>query len=137
MVAFLQRSALLLGLLAMSACSPQAAVQTPAQPQRVAAQQAVPNAGYFSTAILTVRNPAEMARTLASLQELKRQTRQEPGNVDFLVHQDLSDPRRILLWEHFRDETAFQQHLASEHLTHFLSLNLVDFEVGYSTRMVA
>ena len=54
--------------------------------------------------------------TVLSLLRLNAEaSRREPGCVEFSVLQDVSDPRRILLYERYTDEEAFQAHRRSTH----------------------
>lgn len=42
-------------------------------------------------------------------------SRQEPDCLEFSVHQDVDNPRRILLFERYTDEEAFQAHRQTPH----------------------
>jgi quinol monooxygenase YgiN len=42
-------------------------------------------------------------------------SRQEPGCLAFSVYQDADDPSRILLYEEYTDEDAFQRHRRTPH----------------------
>ena len=42
-------------------------------------------------------------------------SRQEPGCLLYLAHRHLEDPRRIMFYEQYVDEAAFQAHVASDH----------------------
>lgn len=122
---------LTLGLMA-SGCQaslPQPVVSAPviAQANTARLQQA-----YHSTAILQIQQPSQTAQALAALRHLQAQTRREPGNLTFTVHQDQQDPQTIVIWETFRDEAAFQQHLQSPHLQAFLKTQLLSFQQGFS-----
>ena len=46
-------------------------------------------------------------------------SRDEPGCREFSVFQDVGDPRRVLLYEEYADEVAFQAH---RHTPHFRDL---------------
>lgn len=49
----------------------------------------------------------------------------EPGCVRFDVIQDADDPNRIWLYEVFKDEAAFQQHVQSPRLIKWLETSQV------------
>lgn len=93
--------------------------------------------GFYSTGILKIKNKTDINKTLSALKELKLLTSKEKGYLDFVVLQDKEDPTRIIIWEHFLTEEDFKTHLNSEHLKKFLSLNLVDFVVGYPAQIIA
>lgn len=42
-------------------------------------------------------------------------SRREPDCLEFSVYQDVQDPRRILLYERYTDEDAFQAHRQTPH----------------------
>jgi quinol monooxygenase YgiN len=46
---------------------------------------------------------------------LARQVREEPGNVVFDVYTRSEAPRCFFVFEVYRDEAAFQEHLAAEY----------------------
>jgi len=54
-------------------------------------------------------------QALELLGELARATRAEPGCELYVPCRDPEDPRSILLFEQYRDESAFEEHAASEH----------------------
>lgn len=51
----------------------------------------------------------EVAALIAGLAE---DVRTEPGNVVFEVYQEAEDPNRFFVFEVYRDEAAFQVHIA-------------------------
>ena len=52
-------------------------------------------------------------------------SREESGCLEFAVLQDVDDPRRILLYERYADEHAFQAHRQTPHFH-----ELVEGQVG-------
>src|SRR6266566_5234529 len=42
-------------------------------------------------------------------------TRQEPGNIMYIVHRDPENPRVIFFYEQYGDPAAFQAHRDSKH----------------------
>jgi quinol monooxygenase YgiN len=55
------------------------------------------------------------ARVAEILREMMAETAREPGNLSYMAHQGLEDPRLFFLYEDYVDEPAFQTHLESEH----------------------
>ncbi|MFM9878323.1 MAG: putative quinol monooxygenase [Rhodoglobus sp.] len=47
--------------------------------------------------------------------ELTTRVREEPGNMLFLPYVSADDSRRYVIFEQYRDENAFQSHLAAEY----------------------
>ena len=99
-------------------------------------EPARPAALFHSTGILRIKDSANEERALAELRKLRTLTLQEPGAVSFDVKQVKDDPLKIILWECFRDEQSFRDHLASAHLQEFVKQDLVELEKGYITEDV-
>jgi len=60
--------------------------------------------------------PEFRERFMASmLDDARGSTRDEPGCLRFDVIQDEADPNRIYLYEVYRDEAAFEEHLKAPH----------------------
>jgi quinol monooxygenase YgiN len=49
------------------------------------------------------------------LAEYSALVRAEPGCAAFSAHRAREDPREFVLFEHYRDRTAFDHHVASTH----------------------
>jgi quinol monooxygenase YgiN len=60
----------------------------------------------------TVKPGAE-DRVAEMVTELAGHVRQEPGNVTFAVYTKADDPRSYWIYEVYRDDDAFQAHLAA------------------------
>jgi quinol monooxygenase YgiN len=54
----------------------------------------------------------EVAALLADYSAL---VRAEPGCAGFSAHRGREDPQDFVLFEHYQDQAAFDQHVASEH----------------------
>jgi quinol monooxygenase YgiN len=52
-------------------------------------------------------------------------SRGEPGCLEFSVFQDADDPRRILLYEEYTDEDAFQAHRRTPHFREIIEAQVV------------
>jgi quinol monooxygenase YgiN len=50
-----------------------------------------------------------------ALLEMRRHTREEPGNLLYIVHADPSDAASFTLYEQYTDKAAFDAHAASDH----------------------
>ena len=51
----------------------------------------------------------------AALTQLIEPSRAEPGNLTYVVHRDLEDARRFVIYESYVDEAAYAAHAESEH----------------------
>lgn len=60
-------------------------------------------------------NPGAEERVAELVKELTDQVRAEPGNVIFNPHTLVDDPRRWFVYEEYRDEAAFREHLAADY----------------------
>lgn len=84
-----------------------------------------------STAVLKANDTAHPSQLVEALRELRAQTLQEKGVLQFAIQQAVVDPTIFIIWEQFIHQEAFQSHLDSAHLAQFLSLNLVTLERAY------
>ena len=46
-------------------------------------------------------------------------TRQEPGCLEYRLHQDNADPRVFIFYENWQDQASLDRHLASPHFTRY------------------
>ena len=74
--------------------------------------------------------------TISQLRNLRNQTLLESGNVSFDIKQLKDDPTKIILWECFKNEQSFNDHINSKHLQDFIKLDLVELENGYITNNI-
>jgi quinol monooxygenase YgiN/predicted enzyme related to lactoylglutathione lyase len=91
---------------------------------------------FFSTGILKIKDPAKVDFTISQLKNLRKHTLLEIGNISFDIKQSKDDPTMIILWECFKNEQAFHDHLNSKHLQEFIALDLVQLENGYVTKNI-
>jgi quinol monooxygenase YgiN len=57
--------------------------------------------------------PGADARVAEMVTEFAGRVRQEPGNLTFAVYTKAEDPRAYWIYEVYRDEEAFQEHIAA------------------------
>jgi quinol monooxygenase YgiN len=69
---------------------------------------------YVLTARMTARE-GEEERALELLTQLAAASQQEPGNVHYIPHRAVDNPRTFLIYEQYRDEAAFEAHGQTEH----------------------
>ena len=89
--------------------------------------------GYYMTAELRVKDEKRVQQTLEALSTLSAITRTEPGCRLFMLHQDLSDPQRLFLWERWDDEAALKKHLAAAHTQAYFALDLTEVRLNVGT----
>ncbi|MDP3463938.1 MAG: antibiotic biosynthesis monooxygenase, partial [Bacteroidales bacterium] len=90
----------------------------------------------FSTGILKIKDKTKIDFTISELKKLRNLTLSESGNISFDIKQVINDPTKIILWECFKDEKSFNDHLSSKHLQEFIKLDLVELEKGYITKNI-
>ena len=95
-----------------------------------------PEENFYSTALLSIKESVPIDEVITALKLLREKTLLEKGNVLFELKQLKEDPSKIIIWECFVNEAAFNDHLKSEYLQHFLQMNWVDFEFGYLTNNI-
>src|SRR3954451_796596 len=69
---------------------------------------------YVLTARMTCRE-GEEERALELIGQLASASQQEPGNIHYIPHRSLENPRTFLIYEMYRDEAAFEAHGQTEH----------------------
>jgi quinol monooxygenase YgiN len=67
--------------------------------------------------------PGEEAEVERVLEQLARDTRAEPGCLEYVVHRSREEPSRFAIYERYVGEEAFRLHVESEH---FRALALED-----------
>jgi quinol monooxygenase YgiN len=68
--------------------------------------------------VLNVRMTAregEEERAVELIGQLAAASRQEPGNVHYLTHRSVENPRTFMFYEQYRDEDAFKEHGQTDH----------------------
>jgi quinol monooxygenase YgiN len=59
--------------------------------------------------------PGSEARVAEMMRELTAKVRSEPGNELFLPYTRESNPREYFVFEVYRDEAAFQEHISADY----------------------
>jgi quinol monooxygenase YgiN/predicted enzyme related to lactoylglutathione lyase len=88
---------------------------------------------FYSTGILKIKDTTKIDFAISQLKNLRNLTLLESGNISFDIKQVKDDPTKIILWETFKDEQSFNDHLSSKHLLEFIKLDLAELENGYIT----
>jgi autoinducer 2-degrading protein len=58
---------------------------------------------------------SETARILTLLPELAEKTKNEEGNLSYIIYQSENNPNELILHERYTDQDAVEAHKASEH----------------------
>jgi quinol monooxygenase YgiN len=69
---------------------------------------------YTLVARMTTRD-GEQDRAEELIRRLGEASRQEPGVIHYIAHRDQEDPRVFLIYEQYRDESAFAEHGQTDH----------------------
>ena len=91
---------------------------------------------FYSTGFLIIKDLTKIDFAISQLINLRNQTLVENGNISFDIKQVKNDPSKIILWECFKNEQSFYDHLNSKHLQEFIKLDLVELENGYITNNI-
>ncbi|MBL3655324.1 VOC family protein [Fulvivirga sediminis] len=91
---------------------------------------------FHSTGILKIKDSKNIDFAITQLKNLRSKTLLESGNISFDIKQVRDDPSKIILWECFKNEKSFNDHLNSKHLQDFVKLDLVELENGYITNNI-
>ena len=92
--------------------------------------------GYYVTAELRIKDETKIEQTTRALSKLCAATRNEPGCRIFVLHQNSSDPRSLLLWECFDDEAAFKAHFEYAHTKAYFAQGLTDVSQNFKSTPV-
>ena len=79
-------------------------------------------------------NPGAEERVAELMRDLTEQVRAEPGNLVFDPRTLVDDPRRWFVYEVYRDEAAFREHLAADYGATF-NAALADLVEGGGSRL--
>jgi quinol monooxygenase YgiN/predicted enzyme related to lactoylglutathione lyase len=91
---------------------------------------------FHSTGIFKIKDPTKIDSAISELKKLRNLTLLERGNISFDIKQVKDEPTKIILWEYFKDEPSFNDHLCSKHVQEFIKLDLVELENGYMTKNI-
>jgi quinol monooxygenase YgiN len=78
--------------------------------------------------------PGTEERVAELVSDLTDLVRAEPGNLVFNAHTLVDDPRRWFVYEVYRDEEAFEEHLAADYGAAF-NAELADLVEGGGSRL--
>jgi autoinducer 2-degrading protein len=53
------------------------------------------------------------------LRKLAAETRKEPGNLLYLTHRSIEDPRKFLIYEQYRSQAALETHQTKDYFQHY------------------
>jgi quinol monooxygenase YgiN len=73
----------------------------------------------YVVATLTV-NPETRAEFIAAATACIKETRKEPGNIAYDLHESVTDPAKMVFVEQWENAEALVPHRASEHMKTFL-----------------
>jgi quinol monooxygenase YgiN len=65
-------------------------------------------------------NSGEESSVAGLLKDFLRQAQQEPGVMEFQIHQNISKPREFFFYEVFAGEAAFANHQQTEHFKNII-----------------
>jgi quinol monooxygenase YgiN len=63
--------------------------------------------------------PGQRDAVAALVRDLSDRVRKEPGNVHFAVTTKAEDPDAFFVFEEYRDDAAFNEHLGADYVTQF------------------
>ena len=66
-------------------------------------------------AVTWIANEGCEQQVAGLFRRLSKASEEEPGCLQFAVHQGVEDPRKFFLYEQYRDEAAVEAHRQTEH----------------------
>jgi quinol monooxygenase YgiN/predicted enzyme related to lactoylglutathione lyase len=91
---------------------------------------------FYSTTIFRVKNTENLNIALSGLKELNSLTLLENGNVSFEILQTKDDPTKIIIWECYKSQKAFDEHVGTKYFQHFKEQELVEIENSYIAKNI-
>jgi|SRR5579872_2370733 len=82
------------------------------------AVKTAPDSRVCVNVLYTIRAGHE-AEAVSDLQTLAVETRKEPGNLLYLAHRSLEDPRKFLIYEQYRSPAALEAHHAKDYFQRY------------------
>lgn len=87
----------------------------------------------------TYKEPVSGA-VLAAIEALIAASRAEAGCLEYSAHVSPSDPRQVLFYERWRNQQAFESHIATAHFERFVGNQAEHFategDLGFWRRLV-
>ncbi|REG81961.1 antibiotic biosynthesis monooxygenase [Marinomonas pollencensis] len=78
------------------------------------------------TAELLIKDAVALDQGLLAIQQFCADMNSESGCYMAVAHQDRSEPRKVILWEMYRDQAAFDAHFNEEHTQVFIREGLTE-----------
>jgi|SRR5580698_4885354 autoinducer 2-degrading protein len=69
----------------------------------------------YTSCVMYIIKKEEERRFLEAVAQLARNTRMEPGCLEYRFHRNTEDSRKFFLYELYADEQAYRAHQATEH----------------------
>ncbi|MBR1175234.1 antibiotic biosynthesis monooxygenase [Bradyrhizobium sp. KB893862 SZCCT0404] len=76
--------------------------------------------GQISIAAFVTAPPGKEKEFMATFAKFTQEVRAEPGCVNFDVHQNSKISNRFFVYENFKDQAAFDQHVSAAHTKNFV-----------------
>lgn len=98
--------------------------------------KALSQQGLFITAELHIKPDVDLDRAISSIHEFCEGMNSEPGCSFALALQDQKDPRKVIFWERYEDQAAFEQHFQANHTQHFINAGLTDLVQAFESQLL-
>jgi len=72
-----------------------------------------------------VAKPGNEAEVIAIVGKMSEHTRQEPGNLMYLLHRSVAEPRKFFLYEQYEDQAAIEAHRAAPYFKEYVLEKLI------------
>ncbi|MDV6253555.1 putative quinol monooxygenase [Vibrio sp. EA2] len=85
------------------------------------------------TAEILIKDEMDLATGIEEIMQFCLDMNSEPGCEIAVVHQDRENPRKIVLWEIYKDEDAFADHFKAPHTQAFFSREITELKWASET----
>lgn len=92
--------------------------------------------GLFITAELHIKPDVDLDVALSAIHVFCEGMNSETGCSFATALQDQKDPRKIIFWERYDDQAAFEQHFNADHTQHFIKAGLTDLVQAFESKLL-
>jgi catechol 2,3-dioxygenase-like lactoylglutathione lyase family enzyme len=89
---------------------------------------------FYSTAIIKIKDKNNVSFAVNEIKKFREKTILETGNISFDIQQSINDETLFSIFECFKNENEFNNHLQSKHFQDFVALDIVAIEQAFATK---
>jgi quinol monooxygenase YgiN/predicted enzyme related to lactoylglutathione lyase len=91
---------------------------------------------FYSTAIIKIKDKNNVSFAINEIKKFREKTINESGNITFDIQQSTNDETLLSIFECFKNENEFNNHLQSKHFQDFVALDIITIEKAFATKKI-